>query len=75
LAGIITNLGVIVMGWNLKSIIYIILWVYLVLNIIFTHFYVLMEEKINTEKFGQEYQDYMNKTPRYMGIPKSGKSD
>ena len=68
LAGIITNLGVIVMGWNQKSIIYIILWAYLVLNILFNHFYVLMEEKRNIEKFGQEYKDYMNKTPRYMGI-------
>lgn len=68
LAGIITNLGVIVMGWNQKSIIYIILWAYLVLNILFNHFYVLMEEKRNIEKFGQEYEDYMNKTPRYMGI-------
>lgn len=68
LAGIITNLGVIVMGWNLKSIIYIILWGYFVLDVIFTHFYVLMEEKRNIEKFGQEYEDYMNKTPRYIGI-------
>jgi protein-S-isoprenylcysteine O-methyltransferase Ste14 len=68
LAGIITNLGVIVMGWNQKSIIYIILWAYLVLNILFNHFYVLMEEERNIEKFGQEYKDYMNKTPRYMGI-------
>jgi len=34
-----------------------------------------MEEKINIEKFGQEYEDYMNKTPRYIGgIPKSGNS-
>jgi protein-S-isoprenylcysteine O-methyltransferase Ste14 len=71
LAGIITNLGVIVMGWNLKSIIYIILWAYLVLDVIFTHFYVLMEEKRNIEKFGQEYEGYMNKTPRYIGILKS----
>jgi protein-S-isoprenylcysteine O-methyltransferase Ste14 len=66
--GIITNLGVIVMGWNLKSIIYIILWVYLVIDVLFSHFYVLMEEKRNIEKFGQEYEDYMNKTPRYIGI-------
>jgi len=75
LAGIITNLGVIVMGWNWSSIIYIVLWVYLVSNVIFTHYYVLMEEKINVEKFGQEYQDYMNKTPRYIGMLISGKSD
>ncbi|GAG00595.1 unnamed protein product [marine sediment metagenome] len=56
------------MGWNLGSIIYIILWAYLVIDVLFSHFYVLMEEKRNIEKFGQEYEDYMNKTPRYMGI-------
>lgn len=75
LAGIITNLGVIVMGWNLKLIIYIILWVYLVIDILFSHFYVLMEEKRNIEKFGQEYEDYMNKTPRYIGYRNRRKSD
>ncbi len=68
LAGIITNLGVIVMGWNTESIIYIILWVYLVLDIVFSHFYILTEEKINMEKFGQEYADYMKRVPRYLLI-------
>jgi len=75
IAGMITVLGAIVMGWNWSSIMYIILWVYFVLDVLFSHFYVLMEEKINIEKFGQEYQDYVNKTPRYIGIPISGKSD
>ncbi len=68
LAGIITTLGVIVMGWNLGSTIYIILWVYLVLDIIMTHFAVLSEEKINIEKFGQEYEDYMKSVPMYFLI-------
>ena len=68
LAGIITTLGVIVMGWNTASVIYIILWVYFILHISMTHFAVLSEEKINVEKFGQGYEDYMKKVPRYFLI-------
>jgi len=71
LAGIITDLGVIVIGWNPDSLIYIILWGYLILQVIFTHFYILMEERKNIEKFGQEYKDYMKRTSRYFGMGKS----
>ena len=59
LAGMITLLGAIVMGWNMKSTVYIILWVYFVLYIIMCYLGVLSEEKIDIEKFGQEYRDYM----------------
>ena len=72
LAGIICLLGVIVMGWNPSSIIYIILWVYFVLYVIMSHFGVLNEEKLNVERLGQEYVDYMKRVPRWIGIPKSG---
>jgi protein-S-isoprenylcysteine O-methyltransferase Ste14 len=65
ISGTITTLGAIVMGWNWSSIIYIILWVYFVLDIAFDHYYILMEEKRNVEKFGQEYADYMKRAPRY----------
>ena len=65
MAGIITTLGVIVMGWNTGSIIYIILWVYFVLYVVLSHFGVLNEEKLNIERFGQEYVDYMTRVPRY----------
>jgi hypothetical protein len=41
MAGIITTLGVIVMGWNTGLIIYLILWVYFILDIIFSRFYIL----------------------------------
>ena len=75
LAGTICLLGVIVMGWNLTSGMYKLLWVYFAIYSIASHFYVLNEEKANMEKFGQEYVDYMNKTPRYIGIPKSAKKD
>ena len=75
LAGIICLLGVIVMGWNPASVMYKLLWVYFAIYSIASHFYVLNEEKINIQKFGQEYVDYMNRTPRYIGIPKSAKKD
>jgi len=68
LAGIITDLGAIIMGWNLKSMIYLILWVYFILYVIISHLGVLSEEKINIEKFGQEYKDYMKRVPRYFLI-------
>jgi protein-S-isoprenylcysteine O-methyltransferase Ste14 len=65
LAGIICLLGVVVMGWNPQSIIYITLWVYFTLYVIMSHFGVLSEEKLNIERFGQEYKDYIRRVPRY----------
>jgi len=66
--GVITTLGTIVMGWNTASPIYLGLWGYLVLDIIFNHVAILQEEKGTTEKFGQEYVDYMKRVPRYFLI-------
>jgi protein-S-isoprenylcysteine O-methyltransferase Ste14 len=68
LAGIICTLGVIVMGWHPESTIYIILWVYWVLYVAFSHLGVLSEEKLNIKRFGQEYVDYMKMVPRYFLI-------
>jgi len=68
ISGVITILGAIVMGWNWSSIMYIILWIYFVLDTIMSHFYILMEEKRNVEKFGQEYADYTKIAPRYFLI-------
>ena len=68
LAGIICLLGTIVTGWNTASVMYMILWVYFVLYVIGCHFYVLNEEKVNIEKFGQEYEDYMKRVPRFFLI-------
>ena len=67
-AGKITTLGAIVMGWNFNSIVYIILWIYFIFTIIVMHYGILNEEKINIEKFGQEYADYMKRVPRYLLI-------
>ena len=68
LAGIICLLGVIVMGWNTASVMYLILWVYFVLYVTMSHLSVLNEEKLNTERFRQEYADYMKMVPRYFLI-------
>jgi protein-S-isoprenylcysteine O-methyltransferase Ste14 len=37
----------------------------------FNHFYILMEERKNIEKYDQEYKDYMKRTPRYLGLDKT----
>jgi len=68
LAGKVTTLGAIITGWNFNSPMYIILWAYFALDIIVTHFGILSEEKINQEKFGQEYEDYVKRVPRYLFV-------
>jgi protein-S-isoprenylcysteine O-methyltransferase Ste14 len=68
LAGKITTLGAIVMGWNFNATIYIVLWVYFVVDMIVTHFAVISEEKKIIEELGHEYRDYMKRVPRYFGI-------
>ena len=65
IAGIIVLLGTIIMGWNTRSMMYLIVWIYFFLNMVFTHFAILYEEERNVVKFGQEYDDYMKRVPRY----------
>jgi protein-S-isoprenylcysteine O-methyltransferase Ste14 len=50
---------------------YGILWIYFLFNVIMSELYVLSEEKANVEKFGEEYTEYMKRTPRWVGVPKS----
>lgn len=48
-------------------------WFYLLLSvilIILTYLRVVIEERITLDKFDTVYRDYMNKTPRWIGIPK-----
>ena len=49
-------------------------WVYLLLSAIFivmAHFMVFAEERLTLDKLGDTYREYMNRTPRWLGIPKS----
>jgi protein-S-isoprenylcysteine O-methyltransferase Ste14 len=52
-------------------------WLCLLLSIILiflTFLLVGVEERITLDKLGESYREYMNKTPRWLGIPKSVKS-
>jgi len=42
-----------------------------VISIILSIYLVVPEERFCLEKYGNTYREYMNKTPRWMGIPKS----
>ena len=49
-------------------------WFYLLLSailIVLTYLLVAVEERITLDKLGEAYREYMNKTPRWIGIPKS----
>ena len=48
-------------------------WLLLLLSVILiviSHFLVITEESATTKKFGDAYRKYMNRTPRWIGIPK-----
>ena len=53
-------------------------WIFLLLAIVFIilmNALVIPEERWCLEKYGDAYRDYMNRTPRWIGIPKSEKRD
>ena len=53
-------------------------WVFLllsVLSLILVNIGVRAEERICLEKYGDAYRTYMKRTPKWIGIPKSGRSD
>ena len=51
-------------------------WVYLLVALTFLGMYItplaIPEERMCCERFGDAYRDYMNRTPRWIGMPKSG---
>jgi len=53
-------------------------WVFLLLtmiSVILSDREVIAEERWCLEKYGNAYREYMNRTPRWIGIPKSEKND
>ena len=49
-------------------------WVFLLCALVWIvswHFGVVEEERIFLEKYGDAYREYMNRTPRWIGMPKS----
>jgi steroid 5-alpha reductase family enzyme len=50
-------------------------WIFLLLfvvDIILPHLFVEAEERYCIEKYGDAYREYIARTPRWLGIPKSG---
>ncbi|MFX0026730.1 MAG: methyltransferase family protein [Candidatus Hermodarchaeota archaeon] len=53
-------------------------WLFLLLVavlIVLQHILVVAEERWCLEKYGDAYREYMNRTPKWIGIPKSRKTD
>ena len=54
-------------------------WVFLLFAMIFLilqmNILVIPEERMCCEKYGDAYREYMNRTPRWIGMPKAGKND
>ena len=50
-------------------------WIFLVITIIYAiHLLIVVpfEERYCLKTYGKGYQDYMERTPRWIGLPKSG---
>lgn len=53
-------------------------WVFLLFTAVFIillRIFVVPEERFCLQKYGNAYREYMNRTPRWIGIPKSEKKD
>ncbi|MFW9794660.1 MAG: methyltransferase family protein [Candidatus Thorarchaeota archaeon] len=62
-------LGLTLIGWS-ESIWSIMFFLYFLVTIPYLHWTVLLEENFLASKYGESYQEYVEKTPRYFGIPK-----
>jgi protein-S-isoprenylcysteine O-methyltransferase Ste14 len=52
-------------------------WLFLLLSVIMMaiyHFLAITEERATTKKFGDTYKEYIARTPRWIGLPKSEKA-
>ena len=67
--GILFVLSLNLMGWSI-SLANIIFMVLSILWIGSIHWGVLQEESFLLKKYGNSFEEYMNRVPRYVGIPK-----
>jgi len=67
LAGFLLDLGV---GIACASWIYLL---YAIVDLVLMHIMVGAEERFLLEKYGNAYREYMDRTPKWIGIPKSRK--
>jgi len=53
-------------------------WVFMLFAVVFTvvsFVYADAEEQLTLEMYGDSYREYINRTPRYIGLPRSGKAN
>jgi protein-S-isoprenylcysteine O-methyltransferase Ste14 len=58
------------MAWQAEPLMGILTAFITLLSVLFIHWMVLGEERFLIKKYGEAYHEYMNRTARYMGIPK-----
>ena len=61
--------GLSLIGWS-ESGWSIIFLIYFIITVGYLHWTVLLEEAFLATKYGDSYQEYRKKTPRYLGIPR-----
>ncbi|MCK4255840.1 isoprenylcysteine carboxylmethyltransferase family protein [candidate division WOR-3 bacterium] len=62
-------LGLCLIGWS-TTVWSIVLFIFFVISTPFYHWTVLLEEAFLENKYRETYREYMNKTPRYIGVPR-----
>lgn len=58
------------MAWEAEPLMGILTAFITLSSVFIIHWMVLGEERFLTKKYGEAYYEYMNRTARYMGIPK-----
>ena len=58
--------GLTLIGWS-ESIWSILFLLYFIFTVGYLHWTVLLEEAFLANKYGDSYQEYLKKTPRYLG--------
>jgi len=58
------------MAWQAEPLMGILTAFITLPSVFFIHWMVLGEERFLIKKYGEAYHEYMNRTARYMGIPK-----
>jgi len=62
-------LGLTLIGWS-ESIWSILFLLYLIYTALYLHWNVLHEEIFLANKYGDSYKEYLERTPRYFGMPR-----
>lgn len=60
--------GMSLIGWS-SSVWSILFLVYFILTMPYFHWTVLLEEAFLVEKYGNSYREYLDSSPRYLGVP------